>query len=146
MENESYKAHKYPNDLESSPESQIRTLCVAIKSLKQALAQAETRAVGAETARSYWEQRLNSQKEEYQALHLEIKVLKQALAQSETRAAASERAKAVSPKDSAELVLKLRRVVMSAVHPDKAANIAESEWRTRLCQTLFPEIDRLIRS
>jgi hypothetical protein len=33
---------------------------------------------------------------------------------------------------------------MSALHPDKAVNAAEGAWRTSLCQTLFPEIDRII--
>jgi hypothetical protein len=31
---------------------------------------------------------------------------------------------------------------MWAVHPDRAADAAERKWRTQLCQTLFPEMDR----
>ena len=47
--------------------------------------------------------------------------------------------------DGEPLAHKLRRAVMGAVHPDKAADAAEREWRTRICQTLFPEIDRVMK-
>jgi hypothetical protein len=49
---------------------------------------------------------------------------------------------ASSPRGGEELARKLRLVVMWAVHPDRAADAAERKWRTQLCQTLFPEIDR----
>jgi hypothetical protein len=39
---------------------------------------------------------------------------------------------------------RLRRAVMGALHPDKAGSAAEGAWRTALCQTLFPEIDRIL--
>jgi hypothetical protein len=42
------------------------------------------------------------------------------------------------------LAQRVRRAVMSNVHPDNVADPAEREWRTRLCQDLFPEIDRII--
>ncbi len=82
------------------------------------------------------------------ALRAEVKRLEGALVLAEARAAA---AGAVAgqppqpPRESDELAQRVRRVVMSTVHPDKAADVAEGEWRTRLCQTLFPEIDRLMK-
>jgi hypothetical protein len=42
------------------------------------------------------------------------------------------------------LAQQVRRVVMSSVHPDNAADPTERKWRTRLCQDLFPEIDRIM--
>ncbi len=42
------------------------------------------------------------------------------------------------------LAQKVRRAVMSSVHPDNASDPAEREWRTRLCQDLFPELDRIM--
>lgn len=62
----------------------------------------------------------------------ELQRLQNALAQAEARATAAE-----------AVATKVRRIVMGAVHPDNAADDAEREWRTKLCQTLFPELDRV---
>lgn len=82
------------------------------------------------------------------ALRAEVKRLEGALALAEARAAAAEVVIAqhtkAQPQDGKELARRVRRVVMSAVHPDKAADAAEGEWRTKLCQNLFPEIDHVM--
>jgi uncharacterized small protein (DUF1192 family) len=72
-------------------------------------------------------------------LSTEVERLKAALAAADARAAAAE-ALALE----GERAQRVRRVVMSVVHPDKAADHAEGVWRTKLCQTLFPEIDRVM--
>jgi hypothetical protein len=53
-------------------------------------------------------------------------------------------ASAAKPRADGQLAQKLRRAVIQAVHPDKTTDAAEGEWRTKLCQTLLPEIDRLL--
>ncbi len=79
----------------------------------------------------------------------ELKRLATALAVAEARAAAVEMAAAQHPAPpeppEEELAHRVRRIVMGAVHPDNAADAAEREWRTKLCQTLFPEIDRVMK-
>jgi hypothetical protein len=87
------------------------------------------------------------QKRHLIALRAEVKRLEGALTLAEARAAAAEVAVQHAqphPEENQDLSHKLRRVVMSAIHPDKAADAAEGEWRTKLCQTLFPEIDRVV--
>jgi septal ring factor EnvC (AmiA/AmiB activator) len=89
---------------------------------------------------------VETQRKHLVALRAEVKRLAGALAVAETRAAAVEAEMAQrapsSPRGGEELARKLRLVVMWAVHPDRAADAAERKWRTQLCQTLFPEMDR----
>jgi septal ring factor EnvC (AmiA/AmiB activator) len=89
---------------------------------------------------------VETQRKHLVALRAEVKRLVEALAVAETRAAAAEaetaQRAASNPRGGEELARKLRLVVMWAVHPDRAADAAERKWRTQLCQTLFPEIDR----
>ncbi len=82
------------------------------------------------------------------ALRAEVKRLQGALALAEAHAAGIEMATAqhTLPQGGEELALRVQRAVMGAVHPDRAADAAEEEWRTRLCQTLFPEIDLIMRN
>lgn len=49
-----------------------------------------------------------------------------------------------NPPDAKELANRVRRIVIGSIHPDTAADPAEREWRTKICQTLFPEIDRVM--
>ncbi|MBS0638445.1 MAG: hypothetical protein U1E70_24580 [Acetobacteraceae bacterium] len=49
-----------------------------------------------------------------------------------------------APGSVEEMAQRLRRVLMGALHPDKAGSAAESAWRTGLCQSVFPEIDRIV--
>ena len=42
------------------------------------------------------------------------------------------------------LAKKVRRAVVNAIHPDRASDGAEREWRTRICQSLFPQIDHIM--
>ncbi len=90
---------------------------------------------------------VETQRKHLVALRAEVKRLESVLALAEARAAAAELVaeRHTRPKNE-ELAQLLRRVVMTAIHPDKAANSGEAEWRTRLCQTLFPEIDRLMKN
>jgi hypothetical protein len=89
---------------------------------------------------------VETQRRHLTALRAEVKRLAESLAVAEARAAAAEadiaQRAAAKPRGGEELARKLRLVVMWAVHPDRAADAAERKWRTRLCQTLFPEIDR----
>ncbi len=91
--------------------------------------------------------RMETQRKHLATLRAEVERLKEALAMAETHAAVAERiaAQRAQPQENSELAHKVRRVVMSAVHPDKAMDAAEGRWRTRLCQTLFPEIDRVMK-
>lgn len=88
------------------------------------------------------------QRKHLAALRAEVKRLEGALALAEARAAAAEVVATQHakpwPQEGEELARRVRRAVMSAVHPDKAADAAEGEWRTKLCQTLFPEIDHVM--
>lgn len=52
--------------------------------------------------------------------------------------------KAQAPEPDRELARRVRRLVASALHPDKATSGPESEWRTKLCQSLFPELDQVM--
>jgi hypothetical protein len=82
-----------------------------------------------------------------EALCAEVKRLDGVAALAEARAAAAEAVVARHAQSGGgDAALRLRRIVMGAVHPDKARSAAEGEWRTRLCQTLFSEMDQVVRS
>ncbi len=76
-------------------------------------------------------------------LLLRIEYLEDALSQAQAHAAFAGHA---APRQHGDhgLAQRVRRAVMSSVHPDNAADPVEREWRTRLCQDLFPEIDRIM--
>ena len=79
------------------------------------------------------------------ALRTEVKRLESALALARADAQSSASYAANAPMNGSEdMAQRLRRHVMGALHPDRAADAAEGVWRTTLCQTLFPEIDRII--
>lgn len=42
------------------------------------------------------------------------------------------------------LAKKMHRAVVNAIHPDRATDAAEREWRTKVCQSLFPQIDHIM--
>ena len=83
------------------------------------------------------------------ALRAEVKRLQGALEAAEERATTAERTLGEQPRaaqaDASTLLSRLRRTVAIAAHPDKAGSAPEREWRTRLCQHLFPELDRVVR-
>lgn len=89
-----------------------------------------------------------AQRKRLAALRADIECLEGALTIAEKRAAMAEMIaeRHAQPQEDNELAHKIRRVVMSAVHPDKALDSIEREWRTRLCQMLFPEIGRIMKS
>jgi len=91
--------------------------------------------------------REETQRKHLATLRAEVERLKEALTMAEMRTTAAEMAAArhTQPQEGEDLAHKVRRAVMSAVHPDKAVDAAEGKWRTRLCQTLFPEIDRIVK-
>jgi hypothetical protein len=80
--------------------------------------------------------------EDLTTLRAEVKWLEAEWLDAEKRAAAAEAL--ASQQGGEETARRVRRLVMSEAHPDKATNAAELEWRTRLCQTLFPQIDRIM--
>jgi hypothetical protein len=51
---------------------------------------------------------------------------------------------ALNAPEAKELAHRVRRIVIGSIHPDKAADSVEREWRTKICQNLFPEIDRVM--
>jgi chromosome segregation ATPase len=89
---------------------------------------------------------VEAQRKHIAALEKEANRLQQALAVAEARLAATEAKMAelvaTQPRAGEDLATRVRRVVIWAIHPDRAANPAEREWCTALCQTLLPEIDR----
>jgi hypothetical protein len=91
---------------------------------------------------------VETQRKHILAMASELQRLRSAVDAAETRAATAEAARArgtvSQPRAGKELADGVRRVVMWAVHPDRAANAEERQWRTKLCQTLFPEMDKAI--
>ena len=83
------------------------------------------------------------------ALEAELTRLHEALTSAEARTAAAEselaQLAAGRPLGNDGSADKVRRVVMWAIHPDLAADASERQWRTRLFQTMMPEIDKAMR-
>jgi hypothetical protein len=92
---------------------------------------------------------VETQRKHIVALEAELTRLHEALASARARAgtAESELAQLVAGRSPIgdETAGKVRRVVVWAVHPDLAVDALERQWRTRLFQTMMPEIDKVMR-
>ena len=91
---------------------------------------------------------VEAQRRHIVALEKEALRLQLALTSAEKQLAVTEAKNAgliaTQPRTGEDLAVRVRRVVLWAIHPDRAAGQAERQWCTALCQTLLPEIDRVM--
>lgn len=92
---------------------------------------------------------VETQRKHIAAMTAELNRLQSDVSYAQARAAAAEAelARCANPQagSTERQADALRRIVLWAVHPDQAVDASERKWRTKLFQTLMPEMDKAMK-